>query len=72
MSVGRRRWLLLAFSLVCILSTAGLISVGYSLFQGRPRVFWIFFAYAAGLGGIVLYFGIKILNLKFPPTDRRT
>ena len=70
MKLTTRRWLLSIFTLACVLSTAGLISVGYSLFAGRPRLFWIFFAYAAVLGGIVLFFGIKILNLKFPRTDK--
>jgi len=70
MNSKTRTWVLSVFSIACVLSTAGLISVGHSLFDGRPRLFWLFFAYAAVLGGIVLFFGFRIINLKFPRPNK--
>ncbi|HET6370363.1 MAG TPA: hypothetical protein VFG95_04160 [Nitrospiria bacterium] len=72
MLANPRKVVLPAFTVACIVSTAWMIWVGYSLFEGRPRLFWIFFAYIAALGCIVIFFGIKILNMKFPRTDKTT
>jgi hypothetical protein len=70
MMANPRKVVLPVFTVVCIVSTVWMIWVGHTLFDGRPRLFGIFFAYIAALGGIVLFFGIKILNMKFPRTDK--
>lgn len=68
MAVNRRSVILFFLTLVCVLSTAGFVHVGYTLLKGGVA-FWLFVAYAVALGGIVLYFGVKIVNMRFPHTE---
>jgi hypothetical protein len=69
MAITRRKLVVWLFSLFCVVSALGVISIGYSFFN--RKAFLLFSAYIVGLCGIVIFFGIKILEMKFPQTDKQ-
>jgi len=62
MTAGRRKGLLILLTVACTVGAGGLIRIGYDLFHNRTTVFVLFSIYAIILAGIVLFFGIRLID----------
>lgn len=62
MTPQRRKLVLTLFTTACVFGLMVALFLGYQLFQGRMKIFWIFSAYISVLTGVVIFFGFRLIG----------
>ena len=66
MTAERRKVLLTFLTAACVIGAGGLIYVGYALFRDRTAIFAIFSIYTLLITGVVLFFGVRLIDFHRP------
>jgi len=66
MTAERRKVALILLTAACVVGTGGLIYVGYALFRDRTNLFVIFSIYTLLITGVVLFFGVRLIDFHRP------
>jgi len=60
-----KKIVLLVYTITCFIGSSVAIYVGYDVFHGRMRLFWIFSAYIVLLTAIAIFFGRRLIGVIF-------
>jgi len=69
MTAERRKVVLTLLTAACAVGAGGLVYVGYALFRGRTAIFVLFSIYTMILTGVVLFFGVRLID--FHPPEKK-
>ena len=53
----------LVFTIVCLVGGTIVLSVGYSLFQGRIKLFYVFMFYIVILASVAIFLGRRLIAM---------